>query len=105
MTTPVLTRADVIERLRNAEEEIRHLGVRRLALFGSFARDETRTGSDVDLLVVFSAGHKTFDRFLQLAERLEVLLGRPVELVTPEALSPFIGPYILAEAEDVLRAA
>jgi uncharacterized protein len=105
MTTPVLTRSDVIERLRNAEEEIRHLGVRRLALFGSFARDEARTGSDVDLLVVFSTGQKTFDRFLQLAERLEVLLGRPVEMVTPEALSPFIGPHILAEAEDVLQAA
>jgi hypothetical protein len=33
------------------------------------------------------------------------ICGRPVELVTTEALSPFIGPRILAEAQDVLRAA
>lgn len=105
MTTPSLTRADVVERLLSAEAEIRRHGVRRLALFGSFARDEARSDSDVDLYVEFLPGQKSFDRFMQLADELEGLLGRPVELVTPEALSPFIGPHILAEAEDVLRAA
>lgn len=39
------------------------------------------------------------------ADVLEEQLGRCVELVTTEALSPYIGPCILAEAEDVLRAA
>lgn len=105
MTAPVLTRADVLERLRTAEAEIRRRGVRRLALFGSFVRDEARPDSDVDLYVEFVPGQKSFDRFMRLADELEGLLGRAVELVTPEALSPFIGPHILAEAEDVLRAA
>jgi hypothetical protein len=40
-----------------------------------------------------------------LSKLLEERLGRSVELVTVEALSPFLGPRILAEAEDVLRAA
>ena len=81
---------------------MRALGVRRLALFGSFARDEGRAESDVDLLVEFAAGEKTFDHFVALASLLEDALQRRVELVTPEALSPYIGPRILAEAEDVL---
>src|SRR3990172_2957020 len=100
-----LTREDAVERLVASEREIRALGVRRLALFGSVARGEARPDSDVDLLVQFSPGAKSFDRFLALSELLETLLGRRVELVTTESLSPFSGPRILAEAHDVLRAA
>ena len=51
------------------------------------------------------ASKRMTDRFFALSELLERCLGRPVELVTTEALSPFIGPRILAEAEDVLRVA
>jgi len=105
MDSPVRTRGEIIHRLRSSEAAIRRLGVRRLALFGSFVRGEGDDESDVDLLVQFRSGEKTFDRFLQLSELLEDILGRDVELVTTEALSPFIGPRILAEAEDVLRAA
>src|SRR5439155_22425810 len=89
-----------IDRLRAAETEIRRLGVRRLALFGSVARGEARSDSDVDLLVEFAPGQKNFDRFMALSELLERLVGHPVELVTFESLSPFIGPHILAEAAD-----
>ncbi|MCI0492889.1 MAG: nucleotidyltransferase family protein [Planctomycetes bacterium] len=94
-----------MERIVASESAIRALGVARLALFGSVARGEARPDSDVDLLVQFSPGAKTFDRFLALSELLEALLGRRVELVTTESLSPFLGPRILAEAQDVLRAA
>jgi predicted nucleotidyltransferase len=94
-----------MERIVASEPTIRALGVARLALFGSVARGEARPDSDVDLLVQFSPGAKTFDRFLALSELLEALLGRRVELVTTESLSPFLGPRILAEAQDVLRAA
>jgi predicted nucleotidyltransferase len=105
MTTDVLTREEVRERLRDAAAEVLGLGVRRLALFGSVLRNEARSDSDVDFLVEFAPGQKSFDRFLALSELLETLLGHPVELVTTEALSPFLGPHILAEAADVLRAA
>ena len=105
MSTSAPTRERTIDRLRAAEPEIRRLGVRRLALFGSMARGEARLSSDVDLLVEFAPGQKSFDRFMALSDLLERLLGCPVDLVTLEALSPFIGPHILAEAADVLRAA
>lgn len=105
MEPTVLTRNQAMEHLRRAEAEIRGLGVRRLALFGSVLRNEARPDSDVDVLVEFQPGQKNFDRFLALVDLLERLLEHRVEIVTTEALSPFIGPHILAEAADVLRAA
>jgi predicted nucleotidyltransferase len=105
MNTRPLTRDEAVRRLIASESDIRALGVRRLALFGSALRGDAGPDSDVDLLVQFSPDWKTFDRFLELADLLESRLGRRVELVTTEALSPFIGPRILAEAQDVLRAA
>lgn len=94
-----------MRRMRGAEAAIRALGVRRLALFGSVARNEARIDSDVDLLVEFAPGRKNVDAYMELADILERALERPIELLTPESLSPFIGPKILREAEDVLRAA
>ena len=105
MNPTALTRDQAISRLRSIELDVLALGVRRLALFGSVLRNEARPDSDVDILVEFDPDQKSFDRFLALAELLEGALERRVELVTTEALSPFIGPHILAEATDVLRAA
>jgi predicted nucleotidyltransferase len=99
------SREEVIARLASAEAEIRGLGVRRLSLFGSYGRGEAAQGSDVDVLVEFDPGRKTYDRFLRVSELLEQLLGCPVDVVTTEALSPYIGPHILAEAVDVIRTA
>ena len=105
MTTSPLTREQAVRLLVASEPEIHALGVERLALFGSVLRGEARPDSDIDLLVQFSPGAKSFDRLLALSELLEKRLGRRVELVTTEAPSPFIEPRILAEAQDVLRAA
>jgi len=104
MQAPVLNYEQAVQRLSGRESQVRALGVTRLALFGSVLRGDARPQSDVDLLVQFAPGAKSFDRFLALSELLETQLGRPVELVTLEALSPFIGPRILADAQDVLRA-
>jgi uncharacterized protein len=105
MQSPVLSRVEAVQRLSAHEDDIRALGVVRLALFGSVLRGQTHADSDVDVLVQFAAGAKTYDRFFALSELLERCLSRRVELVTTEGLSPFIGPRILAEAEDVLRVA
>ena len=100
-----LTRSDVETQLAPLHTEILGLGVRRLALFGSVQRNEARVDSDVDVLVEFAPGQKSFDRFLALGDLLESQLARRIELVTLESLSPYIGPHILAEAQDVVRAA
>lgn len=105
MVLPVSTLDDLVRRITEVEAEIRSLGVRRLAVFGSVARGTATSDSDADVLVQFATGAKTFDRFMALSELLEDRLGRPVELVTTEALSPYLGPRILAEARDVLHTA
>lgn len=96
---------DIRTRLAAHQDAIRRLRVKHLALFGSFSRGEAHDTSDVDFLVEFEAGAKTFDAFMDLTFLLEELLGHPVELVTREALSQYTGPYLLEQAVDVYTAA
>jgi uncharacterized protein len=96
---PVKDKQEIFALLTRNEPELQRLGVRRCGLFGSFARGEQNDQSDVDILVEFEEGQKTFDNFMALAFFLEDLLGRKVDLLTPESLSPYIGPHILKEVE------
>ena len=68
-------------------------------------RDTARPDSDVDLLVEFEPEQKSLEHLVALGDLLESVLGRHVELVTAEGLSPFLRPHILADAMDVVRAA
>jgi predicted nucleotidyltransferase len=95
----VRKKEDVLTIIRNHQQEIKDLGVRRYGFFGSFVREEATEQSDIDILVEFEPGQKTFDNFMKLAFFLEDLLGREVDLVTVESLSPYIGPHILKEVE------
>ena len=97
---PVRTKEEVFALLRQNGEQLRRFGVERISLFGSFARGEPNDESDVDILVELEAGGKSFDNFLAIAEFLEELFGRKVDLLTPESLNPHFGHYILSEAED-----
>ncbi|ABQ89309.1 MAG: nucleotidyltransferase family protein [Roseiflexus sp.] len=97
----VQTKEQILSLIQEHQSQIRNLGVRRLGLFGSFVRRQQDSNSDIDVLVEFESGRKTFDNFIQLAVFLEELFARRVELVTPEALSPYIGPHILREVEYV----
>ncbi|MFQ5472301.1 MAG: nucleotidyltransferase family protein [Phycisphaerae bacterium] len=105
MATALRTKEEIFKVLDENRIQFRALGVKRLGLFGSFVRGEQTAESDVDMLAEFESGQKTFDHFVQLSFLLEDLLGRSVELVTPESLSPHIGPYILKEVEYVSVAA
>lgn len=101
MEATVQTKKEIIERIRRLGPELCALRVERLGLFGSLLRGQTTPDSDVDILVEFAPGQKTFDNFIHLAHRLEDTLQRRVEVVTRESLSPYIGPRILEETEYV----
>jgi predicted nucleotidyltransferase len=101
----VETKDDILNAIREKVGQFHTLGVKRLGLFGSFVRGEPSTKSDVDILVEFETGQKTFDHFMQLSFLLEEIFQRRVEIVTPESLSPHIGPHILREVEYVPIAA
>jgi len=105
MADPAKSQHEVVERIAALQPAIRSLGIRRVAIFGSFARNQAGVDSDVDVLVEFEAGRKNFDAWLDLADLLERTLGRRVDLVSIDGLSPFVGPRILAEALDVVRLA
>jgi predicted nucleotidyltransferase len=95
----VRTKEDVFTLLRLNGEQLRLFGVGRISVFGSFARGEPSDDSDVDILVEFNPGRESFNNFLALAEFLEELFGRKVDLLTPESLNPRFGHHILEEAE------
>ena len=72
-------------------------GVKEIGIFGSYVRGEQEEGSDVDILVEFKEGYKTFDNYMDLKFYLEELLGLKVDLVSKSALKPRIKPHILRE--------
>jgi len=90
-------RDDILKALRESRPVLDTFGVLRLSLFGSFARDEGREDSDVDLLVEFSRPIGLFE-FVRLQRQLGELVGHQVDLVTPAALKPQLRDRILREA-------
>jgi len=95
-----MKREEVVQKLKAHGREIASFGVRRLALFGSLARDEDLPGSDADILVAFE-GQTTFDGYFDLKFWLEELLGRPVDLVTEKALRPEMAQEVKRDALHV----
>ena len=77
-----MNRDEVLQQLREHELELRSLGVLRLSLFGSMARDEARADSDVDLLAAFDeARHLSLLDLLSIERRISGWMGRPVDLM------------------------
>ena len=89
---------DAVSTLKVHEKFIRQkFGVKRIGIFGSFARGEEREDSDLDVLVVFEEGQKTFDNYMNLKFYLEDLFGREVDLVTEKALKPQLKDIIMKD--------
>ncbi len=74
--------------------------VKKIGVFGSFARGEENEDSDVDLLVEFLEPVSLF-AFVELKETLEKILHRKVDLVTEKAVKPRIRERILKEVVDI----
>lgn len=95
----VLDAQEIVNQVAQRALELRRLGVRRLALFGSLARGNARPDSDADFLVELEP--KSFDRYMDVKFLLEELLGRRVDLVTFEGLKPSIRAEVNVERVDV----
>lgn len=97
----IMNREALINFLRENLTKIKSYGVTSLALFGSYARDEAKTTSDLDLLVEFQ-GKFTFDQYMDLKFFLEDNLGLSVDLVTKKMLKPQV---ISSVEKDVIYVA
>jgi hypothetical protein len=95
----MLTKEEILRKIEENEEEIKRYGVKRVGLFGSYIRNEQKEKSDVDILVEFEEGKKTFDNYMNLAFFLEDLFNCKVDLVIAESIKPLLKPYILSEVE------
>jgi hypothetical protein len=80
-----LTRRRILRVLRENRPLLDGYSVKKIGLFGSYAKGRPNERSDIDFLVEFA--QPTFDNFIGLSRGLEKLFGRRVEILTPEALA------------------
>jgi predicted nucleotidyltransferase len=79
--------------LATLQDLLRKHQVLHASIFGSYARGEATTDSDLDVLVSYAPGVSLFDHF-DLKEELESYSGKKVDVVSERALSRHIRPYI-----------
>lgn len=88
---------NTVQKLAAARQELAEsFSVRRIGVFGSFARGEEDEESDVDIIVELA--EPTFDHYMDLKFRLEEIFNRQVDLVMAETIKPRIKPLIEKEA-------
>jgi uncharacterized protein len=90
-----MTVEEIMEKLETHRDNIRGFGVRRLGVFGSYARGEAEPGSDMDFLVEFDK--KTFDNYMDLKFFLEDLFASRIDLVIADAVKPRLRKPIFEE--------
>ncbi len=90
-----LTAKEILNLLKQNRGILKKYKVKKIGLFGSYARGSQKPHSDVDFLVELK--EPTFDNFMGLIFDLEGLFGKKVELITNGSLSPYIQPHVEKE--------
>ena len=90
-TMSSLERKDLLKYLSTKKKYFKDIyGVSKIGVFGSFARDEQKISSDIDIIVEFEKGRKNIHNFLNLKRYLEAELGRNIDLGIEHSLKPLI---------------
>jgi len=92
---------EIKKRITENKDKLRGFGVTKIGVFGSYVRNEQKKDSDIDLLVNFEEGKKTYRNFYNLAAFAEEVLGAEVDLLTPQSVSPYILPHIEKDIDYV----
>jgi predicted nucleotidyltransferase len=88
----------ITQKLKSHYREIKdRFKVKEIGMFGSHVKGRARKRSDIDVLVEFEKGYKTFDNYMELKFFLEDLFNNKVDLVLKSALKEELKPYILSE--------
>jgi len=91
---------EAIGKLRQHETDLRKMGVKSLYLFGSTARVEARSDSDVDLFFDYDPDRVGLRELFRIKDSAAEFLGCKADVMTRDSINPFIRPY--AE-EDAIR--
>ena len=94
-------RNELSQKKKQIEALCQKYGARRIRVFGSVARGEESQDSDIDLLVDFPRGYDLFAQRLPLAESLQTLLGRSVDLIPEHEVNRHMKEHVLQEAIDL----
>jgi predicted nucleotidyltransferase len=92
-----MTRYEIIEFLKSHKTEIeQRFGVTKLGLAGSYARDEAKNESDIDIIVEIDSPNR-FRSFFYLLYFLQDSLGKKIDLATESSLKPIVKKTILKD--------
>jgi hypothetical protein len=98
----VRTKNELLEVLKSCREGLgERFGVTELAVFGSYAREQQKKRSDVDILVALDKAHKTFDNYMELKFYLGRIVGGKVDLVIKDSVREELKTRIFREAVHV----
>ena len=90
-----MKREAVIEILRNHKKTLRQkYGVIKIGVFGSYARNQQRADSDIDIAIEIIKEKKNLHNFLSIKRELERILGKKVDLGIESTLKPIIKEYV-----------
>lgn len=88
----------IIKKIEEIKEEIKAKGVKKLGLFGSYAKGNQKKNSDIDILVKFE--NLNFNNYMELLFLLEKIFRKKIDLVIEEDLKPELN-YVKKEAQYV----
>jgi len=84
-----------LRKIEENKDKVKKFGVKKMGLFGSYIKGRQKQKSDIDILVEFEKGMKTFDNYMDLKFFLEDLFNCKVDLVIVETIKPEFKSYIL----------
>ena len=93
-----LTKQDILEYFSSKKDELyKKYGLVKVGLFGSFARDEQSSNSDIDLAIELEKDKKSLHTFLGLKRELESAFKRKVDLGIEKTIKPIAKKFIEKE--------
>jgi predicted nucleotidyltransferase len=93
-----VNRDQALRILKESLPQLRTYGVRDVALFGSVARNDADSSSDIDILIDFDPDAESFDNLMNVADLLDARFDSQVDLVTVNGLSPYLAASVQKEA-------
>jgi hypothetical protein len=98
MAKKILNSKEIIRKLEEKSRDIKKYNVKKIGIFGSFAKNKQHKKSDIDIIVDFDK--ETFDNYMDLLFLLEKIFRRKIDLVIEKDLHPELN-YVKREAKYV----
>ena len=96
-----MEKQEVLTTLKKNKNKLKKFGVKKIGLFGSYSKETQNKGSDIDFVVEFEEGQKSFDNFMDLKFFLEDLFNKEIDLVTRESIKQEFKDSIMESLEYV----